>query len=75
VEVSVKTLVDTVARLTGFSGRVEWDAARPNGQARRLLDTSRAERTFGFRARTPLEDGLRRTIEWYRAAQPRGREA
>jgi GDP-L-fucose synthase len=75
VEVSLKALVDTIARLTGFSGRVEWDATRPNGQPRRLLDTSRAERAFGFRARTSLEDGLRRTIEWYRAPQARGLDA
>lgn len=67
-EVSIRELAKTIARLTGFGGRVEWDTSRPNGQPRRKLDTGRAEREFGFRASTPFEEGLARTIEWYREA-------
>jgi GDP-L-fucose synthase len=64
-EISIKDLVENIARLTGFEGRVIWDATRPNGQPRRLLDTSKAERFFGFKARMPFAEGLRLTIEWY----------
>jgi GDP-L-fucose synthase len=49
------------------TGAIVWDTTKPNGQPRRCVDTSRAERSFGFRARTGFEDGLRRTVEWYRA--------
>ena len=71
-EISIKDLAELIARLTGFSGRLVWDTSKPNGQPRRALDVSRAEQFFGFRARMPFEEGLRRTIEWYRqrAAQP-----
>ena len=65
-EISIKNLAETIARQTGFQGRLVWDTTKPNGQPRRKLDTSRAERYFGFRAHTSFEDGLRRTIEWYR---------
>lgn len=65
-EISIRDLVKTIARLTGFRGRIVWDTTKPNGQPRRKLDTSRAEREFGFRSRTSFEDGLRETIEWYR---------
>ena len=54
-----------MARFTGFTGVLRWDRDKPNGQPRRLLDVSGAERLFEFRARTPFEDGLKRTIEWY----------
>jgi len=57
--------VALVVKLTGFQGSVRWDPTRPDGQPRRRLDTSRAERAFGFRARTLFEEGLRRTIAWY----------
>jgi GDP-L-fucose synthase len=57
-----------VARLTGFNGELVWDASKPDGQPRRCLDTTRAEREFGFKSRTSFEDGLRRTIEWYRVS-------
>jgi GDP-L-fucose synthase len=67
VEISIKSLVGLIARHTGFTGRIAWDTTKPNGQPRRCLDVSRAEREFGFRARTTFEDGLVRTIEWYRA--------
>ncbi|MCC6188056.1 MAG: GDP-L-fucose synthase [Anaerolineales bacterium] len=69
-EISIRDLVDTIARLTGFEGRIVWDTSKPNGQPRRKLDVSRAEAAFGFRSSTTFEDGLRRTIEWYRQQQP-----
>jgi GDP-L-fucose synthase len=65
-EIRIRDLVALIARLTGFKGTIRWDADKPDGQPRRCLDTSRAERLFGFRAQTPFEDGLRRTIDWYR---------
>jgi GDP-L-fucose synthase len=65
-EISIKDLVKLIARLTGFEGRLVWDTSKPNGQPRRGLDVSRAEKLFGFRARMSFEEGLRRTIEWYR---------
>jgi GDP-L-fucose synthase len=71
-EISIAALAARIARLTGFRGRIVWDPSRPNGQPRRRLDVSRAEREFGFRAHTPLDEGLRRTIEWYRAANALG---
>ncbi len=69
VEITIEELVGHVARLTGFRGQVRWDASKPDGQPRRCLDVTRAERGFGFRARTPFEEGLRRTVEAYRAAR------
>ena len=66
VEISVKDLVELIARLTGFKGKIVWDATKPDGQPRRLLDTTRAEKHFGFKARTGFELGLKQTIEWYR---------
>ena len=65
--VSIAALAETVARLTGFTGRIEWDAGQPGGQPQRRLDTTRARERFGFTARVTLEDGLRRTIDWYRS--------
>jgi len=65
-EISIKDLAVMIARLTGFEGQLVWDTSKPNGQPRRALDTSRAEVLFGFKARMPFEEGLRRTIEWYR---------
>jgi GDP-L-fucose synthase len=64
-EISIKELVQTISRLTGFSGELVWDTSKPNGQPRRVLDTNKAERYFGFRSQTRFEDGLRQTIEWY----------
>jgi len=64
-EISIKDLVDSIARLTGFEGRTTWDTSKPDGQPRRRLDTSTAEREFGFTAKTRFEEGLRKTIEWY----------
>jgi GDP-L-fucose synthase len=65
-EISIKDLAQTIARLTGFEGELIWDTSKPNGQPRRALDTTRAAEYFGFKARMPLEEGLQRTIEWYR---------
>lgn len=64
-EISIKDLAETIARLIGYKGRIAWDTSKPNGQPRRALDTSRAEKLFGFRAQTPFEEGLQRTIRWY----------
>ena len=68
-EISIRELVETIARLTGFEGRIIWDATKPDGQPRRRLDASKAEREFGFRARRGFEEGLRRTVDWYLAHQ------
>ena len=65
-EISIKDLLETIARMTGFGGKITWDTSKPNGQPRRKLDISRAEKEFKFRASTPFEEGLRRTINWYR---------
>jgi GDP-L-fucose synthase len=64
-EISIKELVELIAELTGFRGRLVWDTTKPDGQPRRCLDTSRAEQAFGFRARTDFREGLQRTIAWY----------
>jgi GDP-L-fucose synthase len=68
VETSIRELAELIAELTGFEGELIWDTSMPNGQPRRQLDASRAEQLFGFHARTPLRDGLARTIAWYRDA-------
>ena len=65
-EMTIKELVGTIARLSGFKGNLHWDTTKPNGQPRRSLDTSRAENLFGFLAKTSFEDGLRQTVEWFR---------
>jgi len=69
-EISIKDLVTTIARQTGFTGELVWDTSQPNGQPRRKLDVSRAEASFGFKSHTTFEDGLRATIDWYVAQQP-----
>jgi len=66
LEISIKDLAELIGRLTGFKGRITWDTRKPNGQPRRRLDTSKAEREFGFKAKMDFEEGLKRTIEWYR---------
>jgi len=66
-EVMIKELVETIARLTKFAGEIRWQTDRPDGQPRRQLDTGRAFEKLGFRAQTSLEDGLRKTIDWYEA--------
>jgi len=66
-EISIRELAELIAETVGYKGRLSWNASLPDGQPRRSLDTSRAEQSFGFRARTPFKDGLRRTVDWYRA--------
>lgn len=66
-EISIKDLATLIARLTDFHGQLVWDTSKPNGQPRRALDTSKAENYFGFRAQVGFEEGLRNTIEWYKA--------
>lgn len=66
-EISIKDLATMIARLTGFKGQLVWDTSKPNGQPRRALDTSKAEQYFGFRAQVSFEEGLSKTIEWYKA--------
>jgi GDP-L-fucose synthase len=65
-EISIRELAEQIAGLTGFKGRLAWDPTKPDGQPRRCLDTSRAKRVLGWSARTPFDEGLRRTIAWYR---------
>jgi GDP-L-fucose synthase len=67
-EIAIRDLVTLIVELTGFRGRIVWDTTRPDGQPRRMLDTTRAFNEFGFRARTDFRAGLTKTIAWYRAA-------
>lgn len=67
MEISIRELAGKISQMTGFAGRIVWDATRPNGQPRRCLDVERAKRDFDFRAGTPFDLGLRNTIDWYRA--------
>lgn len=69
-EISIKELVELIARLTGFEGKLVWDTTKPNGQPRRKLDISRARDRFGFESHTPFEEGLKRTIDWYLETTP-----
>ena len=73
-EISIKELVEIIKELTGFRGRVRWDTSKPNGQPRRRVDTSKAERLFGFRAHTDFTEGLQRTISWYLSLKQKGME-
>jgi GDP-L-fucose synthase len=68
-EISIEDLVELIAKLAGFKGEIVWDASKPDGQPRRMLHTTRAFEEFGFKARTPLEEGLRKTINWYLSNQ------
>jgi GDP-L-fucose synthase len=72
-EITIKGLVETISRLMQFTGRIVWDATKPDGQPRRMLDTSRATAEFGFAARTEWEPGLARTIAWYLATRAASR--
>jgi GDP-L-fucose synthase len=73
-ETTIREIVDLIARLTGYEGKIVWDASKPDGQPRRCLETSRAKKEFGFEAKTDFEEGLKKTIEWYKhtsgAAEP-----
>jgi GDP-L-fucose synthase len=64
-EITITELVELIARLTGYQGKIIYDASKPDGQPRRCLDTSKAKKEFGFEAKTDLTEGLKRTIEWY----------
>jgi len=66
LEISIKDLAKLIARLIGLKGKIRWDTSKPDGQPRRKLDTSKAEKEFGFKAKMDFEEGLKRTIEWYR---------
>ena len=70
LETTIRETAELVAELTGFTGEIRWDESMPNGQPRRSLDATRARELFGFEARTPLREGLERTIAWYRAQAP-----
>lgn len=65
MEISIRDLASKVKSLTRYAGRITWDTSRPNGQPRRCLDVSRAEKEFGFRARVGFDEGLKKTVEWY----------
>lgn len=64
-EIKIKDLVELIAKLTDFKGKIVWDTTKPDGQPRRMLDVSKAKKEFGFRAKTGFEEGLKKTIEWY----------
>jgi len=72
-EISIKDLTETIARLCDFEGDVVWDTSKPNGQPRRKLDTTRAKECFGFEAKTDFEEGLMKTIAWYKEERACGR--
>jgi len=65
-EISIKELVELIVELTGFKGRIIWDKSKPDGQPRRMLDTTKAFKEFGFKARTDFKEGLKKTIGWYK---------
>jgi GDP-L-fucose synthase len=67
MEIAIRDLVALIARISGFHGEIRWDASKPDGQPRRCLDTERAAKLLGWRAQVGFEDGLRRTIDWYRS--------
>jgi len=65
-EITIKDLVELIAKLSGFKGKIIWDTSKPDGQPRRMLNTSKAYKEFGFKAKTGFEEGLKKTIEWYK---------
>ncbi len=70
-EITIKDLVDKIVKLTGFKGEIRWDSSKPDGQPRRWLDVSRAKQLFGFEAQMTFDEGLKRTIDWFRQNRPR----
>lgn len=72
MEITITKLTELIATLAGFRGKIVWDPTRPDGQPRRCLDTSKAEQLFGFKAKTEFQEGLHRTIDWYRNARREG---
>ena len=75
MEITIKDLVELIARLTGFDGEIRWDATKPDGQPRRCLDTQRAKKLLAWQAQVGFEEGLRRTIDWWRSETSKGRNA
>ena len=71
LEISIKDLAELISKLTEFKGEIIWDKSKPDGQPRRKLDTGRAEREFGFKAKMDFKEGLKRTIEWYKKERAR----
>jgi len=71
-EISIRDLAGLIMKLTGFKGRIVWDPAMSDGQPKRMLDTSKAEKEFCFKAKTDFEEGLKRTIDWYRGVEGTG---
>ena len=69
-EISIRDLAEVIGEATGYSGEIVWDRSKPNGQPRRKLDTTRAKELFGFEAKTPFREGIRRTVAWYREHAP-----
>jgi GDP-L-fucose synthase len=69
-EITIKELVEKIAKITGFKGEIRWDSSKPDGQPRRRLDVSRAKEYFGFEAKTSFEEGLKETIKWYMENSP-----
>lgn len=69
-EITIKELAEKIADLTGFAGEIRWDDSKPDGQPRRRLDVAKAKEYFGFEATTPLDHGLKATIDWYWANRP-----
>jgi GDP-L-fucose synthase len=67
-EITIKDLVEKIVKLAGFTGEIRWDSSQPDGQPRRCLDTTKAEKLFNFKAKTDFETGLKKTIEWYNDA-------
>jgi GDP-L-fucose synthase len=65
-EISIRALVELIAQITGFTGEIRWDTSKPDGQPRRVLDTSRARQKIGFSSSTSFADGLRATVDWFR---------
>jgi len=65
-EISINELVEMIVELTGFKGQIIWDKSKPDGQPRRMLDTTKAFREFGFKAKTDFREGLKKTVEWYK---------
>ncbi|MHA1395947.1 MAG: GDP-L-fucose synthase, partial [Promethearchaeota archaeon] len=64
-EIKIKDLVEIIAKLTGFKGKIVWNFSKPDGQPRRMLDTNKAKEEFEFKAKTTFEIGLKKTIDWY----------
>ena len=69
LEISIKDLAELIAKFAGFKGRITWDTSKPDGQPRRRLDTTRAEKEFGFKVKIDFEEGLKKTVDWYRRSR------